>query len=229
MDLVRMPYRHIFCWPFHSTSLKLAGGFVHKVRFITSTDIIPARHFTSCSRFPTQPRASLCGVIFIQPRRFVSRSPGARNFYDVLEINQQASPADIKAAYYKLSKQYHPDINQAGDAVKKFREITEAYEILGNTKSRETYDTNLRGGHTTTDTSYQSGSAARQRNRYTETDFNDFEERYRQFRAQAFGRRKGAAPPTGKTEYYDYDEFYRQHYQAFRGDNQEMLEDTDWV
>ena len=62
--------------------------------------------------------------------------------YDRLEIPPTASSSDIKKAYYKLSKQWHPDKNQSEDAKQKFQEIAEAYEILSDDEKRNNYDNN---------------------------------------------------------------------------------------
>ena len=48
--------------------------------------------------------------------------------------------AQIKTAYRKLAKQYHPDVNQASDAAERFREITEAYDTLTDPDRRRRYD-----------------------------------------------------------------------------------------
>ncbi len=55
-----------------------------------------------------------------------------RDYYDVLGIVQDASDDEIKKAYRKLSKKYHPDINKAPDAEANFKEVTEAYEALSD-------------------------------------------------------------------------------------------------
>ncbi|MCO5533728.1 DnaJ domain-containing protein, partial [Enterococcus faecium] len=52
-----------------------------------------------------------------------------RDYYEVLGLQKGASDDEIKKAYRKLSKQYHPDINKEPDAEAKFKEISEAYEI----------------------------------------------------------------------------------------------------
>ena len=59
------------------------------------------------------------------------------NYYDVLGINKSASESDIKKAYRKQAKKHHPDRN--GDE-EKFKQITEAYEVLGNKTKRDNYD-----------------------------------------------------------------------------------------
>lgn len=63
------------------------------------------------------------------------------NFYELLNVSQDASDGEIKKSYRKLSKQYHPDKN-AGDeeAQKKFQEIARAYEVLSDSEKRQIYD-----------------------------------------------------------------------------------------
>lgn len=64
------------------------------------------------------------------------------NYYDILEINQNASQKEIKNAYKKLIKKYHPDIYN-GDksfAEKKTQEINQAYDILSNPETKKDYD-----------------------------------------------------------------------------------------
>ena len=63
-----------------------------------------------------------------------------RDLYEVLGVSKDASDADIKRAYRKLSKQYHPDINNEAGAEEKFKEIAEAYEILSDSQKRAAYD-----------------------------------------------------------------------------------------
>lgn len=65
----------------------------------------------------------------------------AEDFYKVLGVKKTASERDIKKAYLKLSKQYHPDKNPGDDtANKKFIEISEAYQVLSDAEKRRVYD-----------------------------------------------------------------------------------------
>lgn len=63
-----------------------------------------------------------------------------KDYYEILGVPRNASDADIKKAYIKLAKQYHPDVNKAANARDKFAEINSAYETLGNKEKRRVYD-----------------------------------------------------------------------------------------
>lgn len=63
-----------------------------------------------------------------------------KDYYKILGIAKDANEEEIKKAYRKLALKYHPDKNQERNAEEKFKEIAEAYEVLTDTKKRETYD-----------------------------------------------------------------------------------------
>ena len=63
-----------------------------------------------------------------------------KNPYDVLGVDKNASDDDIRKAFRKLSKKYHPDLNKAPDAEAKFKEVNAAYEILKDPQKRAQYD-----------------------------------------------------------------------------------------
>ena len=63
------------------------------------------------------------------------------SYYDVLGVKNDASDIEIKKAYRALSLKYHPDRNPSDEATKKFQEINEAYETLGDASLRKKYDT----------------------------------------------------------------------------------------
>ena len=68
-----------------------------------------------------------------------------RDYYEVLGVSKEASAADIKSAFRRLAKQYHPDLNKDDpSATEKFKEVQEAYEVLGDETKRSQYD---RFGH----------------------------------------------------------------------------------
>ncbi len=67
-----------------------------------------------------------------------------RDLYELLGVTREASDADIKKAFRRLARQLHPDVSEAPDAEERFREVSEAYEVLSNSETRQLYD---RYGH----------------------------------------------------------------------------------
>jgi len=64
-----------------------------------------------------------------------------RDYYDVLGVSKDADSSSLKSAYRKLAMQYHPDKNPGDvESEKKFKEVSEAYEILSNSEKRQAYD-----------------------------------------------------------------------------------------
>jgi curved DNA-binding protein len=64
----------------------------------------------------------------------------ARDFYDVLGVSRGASQDEIQRAYRKLARTYHPDLNSDPAAEERFKEISEAYAVLSDPKTRQRYD-----------------------------------------------------------------------------------------
>ncbi|HAE38814.1 MAG TPA: molecular chaperone DnaJ [Candidatus Riflebacteria bacterium] len=63
-----------------------------------------------------------------------------RDYYEVLGVTKNADENEIKKAFRSLARQYHPDVNKNEDAVEKFKEINEAYQILSEPQKRSAYD-----------------------------------------------------------------------------------------
>lgn len=63
-----------------------------------------------------------------------------KDYYATLDIDRNASANDIKKAYFKKAKQYHPDVNKSAGAKERFAEINEAYETLGDEQKKRVYD-----------------------------------------------------------------------------------------
>jgi len=64
----------------------------------------------------------------------------AKSLYETLEITENASETEIKKAYRKLARKYHPDVNKEASAEDKFKEINSAYEILSDKEKKQQYD-----------------------------------------------------------------------------------------
>lgn len=63
-----------------------------------------------------------------------------RDYYEVLGVDKNASEAEIKSAFRKLAKKYHPDVSKEPDAAEKFKEAQEAYAVLSDADKRRQYD-----------------------------------------------------------------------------------------
>ncbi len=85
---------------------------------------------------PIGSRAYIGGVL----ERF-RRGQRELTLYEVLEVKTSVNQDQVKRAYYKVAKQWHPDLHQGDEEVAdRFKKIQKAYEVLGNPVSREAYD-----------------------------------------------------------------------------------------
>lgn len=76
-----------------------------------------------------------------------------KDYYEILGVKRGASEAEIKSAYRKLARKFHPDVNKTKEAEAKFKDINEAYEVLGDKAKRQRYDSlgaNWQGGQSYT-------------------------------------------------------------------------------
>ncbi len=112
-----------------------------------------------------------------------------RDYYEILGVGRNASDDEIKAAFRKLARQFHPDVNKEHDAEEKFKEINEAYGVLSDSDKRARYDRfgkeglgNMGGGF----------------HDYT-ADFSDiFDELFGQFGFSTGSRRSRRTPRRGR-------------------------------
>jgi molecular chaperone DnaJ len=74
-----------------------------------------------------------------------------RDYYELLGVARDASETEIKKAFRRLARQLHPDVSEEPDAEERFREVSEAYEVLSNSETRQLYDryghAGLKGGN----------------------------------------------------------------------------------
>lgn len=122
-------------------------------------------------------------------------------YYSALGLDSSASLHDIKSAYYKLSMKFHPDKNYGcAEAANKFREITEAYEVLSNADKKLKYDQEI------------------------------FRSQYRKpfggipyEKSTAYTFRERSDPRTGRSKEFNYDEHFQRHYEEIMRRNQEHI------
>ncbi len=87
----------------------------------------------------------------------------AKSLYETLGLSDNASESEIKKAYRKLARQYHPDVNKDASAEEKFKEINAAYEVLSDKEKKAQYDMhgdNMFGGQNFHDFSRAQGGSA---------------------------------------------------------------------
>lgn len=94
---------------------------------------VPARLLTPCRCLGSSRKSSSGG------------GSGGKDadWYGVLGVPVDATPKEIKSAYYELSKQHHPDVSPDAAAKEKFHQVSAAYEILGSEDARAEYDRTL--------------------------------------------------------------------------------------
>ncbi|RWS22370.1 dnaJ subfamily C member 30-like protein [Leptotrombidium deliense] len=77
-------------------------------------------------------------------RFFCDYTTSKQDLYEILGISRNSTHNEIKSAYYKLSFVYHPDKNVGDEeAAKRFQEIRQAYEVLGNSERKQRYDRHM--------------------------------------------------------------------------------------
>ncbi|XP_020090885.1 uncharacterized protein LOC109711923 [Ananas comosus] len=108
--------------------------FAHGVRLRPSVHSLPLRY---SKRRRTRGRGGGGGG---EGRGLVGVVSASADYYSTLGISRSATNKEIKAAYRRLARQYHPDVNKQPGATEKFKEISAAYEVLSDDKKRALYD-----------------------------------------------------------------------------------------
>ena len=114
-----------------------------------------------------------------------------RDYYEVLGVSRNAAKDDLKKSYRRLARQYHPDVNTDDDAGEKFKEISEAYEVLSDDDKRARYD---RLGHAAFEGSGFGGF---------EGGFGGIDDIFETFFGGGFGRRRRQGPRRGADLRYE--------------------------
>ncbi len=131
-----------------------------------------------------------------------------KDYYKTLGVEKTAPQEEIKKAYRKLAKKYHPDANKGDSASEaKFKEISEAYEVLGDEKKRKKYDafgnqTQFAGGHDFDPSQYGFGGG---NVRYEYAGSGDRSDFFNMFFSGAFDDLFSAARGNGSNTYYYQD------------------------
>ena len=109
-----------------------------------------------------------------------------RDYYEVLGVSRSASEDEIKKAYRKLAKQYHPDLNPGNaEAEQKFKEVNEAYEVLSDSNKKARYD---QFGFAGVDPNYGAGTSGGSGfGGFTDFDFGDLGDIFGSFFGGGFG------------------------------------------
>jgi molecular chaperone DnaJ len=112
-----------------------------------------------------------------------------RDYYEILGVQRNASEEEIKKAFRRLARQYHPDVNKEKGAEAQFKEINEAYEVLGDPQKRRAYD---RFGHAGVGAGAGAGAGSNPFEGFGFGSFNDLFEQIFAGAAGTAGTRRGA-------------------------------------
>lgn len=124
-----------------------------------------------------------------------------KDYYDILGVSKNASDAEIKSAFRKKAKEYHPDVNKEAGAADKFKEIGEAYSVLGDANKRQKYD---QFGHSAFENNSGPGGFGGFSGGFGGFDFDDFDlgSIFEQFMGGGFSSRRSSANRPTKGEDY---------------------------
>ncbi len=111
-----------------------------------------------------------------------------KDYYEILGVPRNATQEEIKRAYRRLARKYHPDINKSPEAQEKFKEINEAYQVLSDPQKRKLYDMY---GHAGVEGGFEAQQTQREYVRNVGDLFEEFEKIFEDFGFDfGFGRRR---------------------------------------
>lgn len=118
-----------------------------------------------------------------------------QDYYKILGVERNADAADIKKAYRKLARKYHPDVNKAANSEDKFKEVNEAYDVLRDAEKRKAYDqfgSDWKHGHEFNTGGWTGSARPGSGQGFGGGDFSDFfESIFSQGKTSGFGRQRG--------------------------------------
>lgn len=138
-----------------------------------------------------------------RPKRFHTVFAASSDYYSTLGVPKSATGKEIKAAYRRLARQYHPDVNKEPGATDKFKEISNAYEVLSDDKKRALYD---QYGEAGVKSSVGGGSSAYATNPFDlfETFFGPNMGGFSTMDPSGFGTRRRSTVTKGEDIRYDF-------------------------
>jgi len=154
-----------------------------------------------------------------------------KDYYEILGVKRDSSDAEIKSAYRKLARKYHPDLNKTKEAEGKFKDINEAYEVLSDKAKRQRYDSlgsGWQGGQSyTPPPGFENfgfgGGGNYQTFNFNGQDLGGFSD----FFSSLFGDMMGGAGAAGGFGGFDFGQAQQQTRRSARGTRQTKSEDLD--
>lgn len=133
VSLSFQPYLHPSSAPSSSSPSPSSSSYLcGSVHLRTHKNFIPIHSPSHFSSLTLNSKSS--------SRSFRTAIAASGDYYATLGVSKSATNKEIKAAYRKLARQYHPDVNKEPGAIDKFKEISAAYEVLSDDKKRALYD-----------------------------------------------------------------------------------------
>lgn len=139
-----------------------------------------------------------------------------KDYYKILGVDRSSTDAQIKSAYRKLARKFHPDVNKSTDAVDKFKDINEAYEVLSDKDKRKRYDSlgaNWQGGSEFTPPpgfegfNFNRGAYGQGSSSQGFSDMGGFSDFFSSIFGDLGGASQGASRKSRESNKFSYDDF----------------------